>query len=346
MRILIDIGHPAHVHFFKNFIWEMEKRNHKVIITVRDKEIVKDLLDRYGFKFQELSKIKKGKINLIFESLSREIRLLDLARKFKPDLMLGIGGTWIAHVSKLTKIPSIIFTDYPLWYDRIITYPFVDVILTPSTFSKNLGKKHLKMDGYKELAYLHPDYFTPNEQIFDLMGLTNNERFIIMRFASFQAAHDSNAFGFDIKTKINLVNELKNYRKIFIVPAGELPEELNEFRFNFPIEKIHDALYFSDLLISDSQTMTTEAAVLGTPVIRYNSWVGPNDALNFVELEKKYKLIFNFERPEFVLDKCKELLTTTTMKNDWKNKRDTMLKDKISVTDFLIYLKQIQVFQN
>ena len=24
-KILVDIGHPAHVHFFKNFIWEMEK---------------------------------------------------------------------------------------------------------------------------------------------------------------------------------------------------------------------------------------------------------------------------------------------------------------------------------
>jgi len=23
-RILIDMGHPAHVHFWKNFIWEME----------------------------------------------------------------------------------------------------------------------------------------------------------------------------------------------------------------------------------------------------------------------------------------------------------------------------------
>lgn len=26
MRILIDMGHPGHVHLFKNFIREMEKR--------------------------------------------------------------------------------------------------------------------------------------------------------------------------------------------------------------------------------------------------------------------------------------------------------------------------------
>ncbi len=39
MRILVDIGHPAHVHFFKNFIWEMEKRGHEFIVTARDKDV-------------------------------------------------------------------------------------------------------------------------------------------------------------------------------------------------------------------------------------------------------------------------------------------------------------------
>ena len=26
MRIVVDINHPAHVHYFKNFIWEMQKK--------------------------------------------------------------------------------------------------------------------------------------------------------------------------------------------------------------------------------------------------------------------------------------------------------------------------------
>ena len=38
MRILIDIGHPAHVHIFKNFAHEMEKRGHELLFTCRDKE--------------------------------------------------------------------------------------------------------------------------------------------------------------------------------------------------------------------------------------------------------------------------------------------------------------------
>ena len=39
MRIFIDIGHPAHVHYFKNFIWKMEEKGHTIFISARDKEV-------------------------------------------------------------------------------------------------------------------------------------------------------------------------------------------------------------------------------------------------------------------------------------------------------------------
>jgi predicted glycosyltransferase len=40
LRVLIDIGHPAHVHFFKNTIWNLEKKGHKVMVVSRDKDVV------------------------------------------------------------------------------------------------------------------------------------------------------------------------------------------------------------------------------------------------------------------------------------------------------------------
>ena len=341
MRIIVDIGHPAHVHFFKNFIWEMEKKNHDVLITARDKEISLNLLDSYGFKYTKISTMKKGKSKLIYEWTLRDINLLKICLKFKPDLMLGIGGTTVSHVSKLTGIKSIIFTDYPLWYDKILTHPWANIILTPTSFSKDLGKKHLKFDGYKELSYLHPDLFHPDKNIYDLMGIDRNERFVILRFASFDAAHDINAFGFDSKTKIELVNRIKKYARVFIASAVDLPDQLVQYNIPIPLEKIHHALYFADLLVSDSQTMTTEAAVLGTPVVRCNSWVGPKDAINFVELENKYDLIYNFNDANLALDKCIELLKTPNIKAEWRLKREKLLNDKINVTDFLVWLAEI-----
>jgi len=29
MKIVVDLGHPAQVHLFKNFVWEMEKKGMK-----------------------------------------------------------------------------------------------------------------------------------------------------------------------------------------------------------------------------------------------------------------------------------------------------------------------------
>ncbi len=43
MKILIDIGHPAHVHIFRNFAKEMTKKGHKVLMTCREKENTKAL---------------------------------------------------------------------------------------------------------------------------------------------------------------------------------------------------------------------------------------------------------------------------------------------------------------
>ena len=41
MRLLIDMGHPAHVHFFKHAIRVLEGRGHEVKVTARDKDEAK-----------------------------------------------------------------------------------------------------------------------------------------------------------------------------------------------------------------------------------------------------------------------------------------------------------------
>ena len=60
MRILIDILHPAHVHFFRNFAQEMRMRGHEIRFTARAKECATDLLDHYGIPYTLLSRQKSG----------------------------------------------------------------------------------------------------------------------------------------------------------------------------------------------------------------------------------------------------------------------------------------------
>ncbi|MCF8265966.1 MAG: DUF354 domain-containing protein, partial [Melioribacteraceae bacterium] len=45
MKVLIDIGHPAHVHYFKNLIIQLVNFGETVLVVARDKEVSHLLLD-------------------------------------------------------------------------------------------------------------------------------------------------------------------------------------------------------------------------------------------------------------------------------------------------------------
>jgi predicted glycosyltransferase len=94
MRVLIDIGHPAHVHFFRRPIELLREQGHQILITSRQKEIAADLLDAYGMEHVSLSK-EGGKSGLLGELIVRDFRLWRVVRQWRPDVMAAIGGIFI-----------------------------------------------------------------------------------------------------------------------------------------------------------------------------------------------------------------------------------------------------------
>jgi predicted glycosyltransferase len=209
-------------------------------------------------------------------------------------------------------------------------------IITPNCFHKNLGRKQIHIDGYKELAYLGPDYFKPDISIFDELGIARNEDYVILRFNVFDAIHDIGKRGFGNLDKRVLADSLSKYAHVFISPEGKLSKDLEKYSLPIPQSRIHHALYFSKLLVTDTQTMTTEAAILGVPVVRCNNFVGPNDMGNFIELEKKYGLIFSFSESDLAVQKATELIKLPNMKKEWALKRQKFLEDKVDVTKFFV----------
>lgn len=339
MKILIDIGHPADVHFFKYFIFDMKKKGHEILVTARNKDVSIDLLKAYKIDFIPVGAIGNTKLGLITEWVKRDYEILKIASKFNPDILMGMLNPCAAHASKLLRKKSVIFNDSEVVASTaLITYPFADVICTPMNFSKNLGKKHVRFNGYKELAYLHLKHFKPNPDIFKDLNIDINDKYIVMRFVAWKAGHDVRQRGFDLNTKIKCVRDLEKYGRVFISSEDKLPKELEDYRINLPPEKMHDLLYYAQMLVGDSQTMTTEAAVLGTPAIRYNTFVGEKDMSNFIELEQKYGLIFNYSDPIIAINKAVELIQKSNLKEEWNVKREKLLKDKIDVSKFMVQL--------
>jgi hypothetical protein len=338
LRILIDISHPAHVHFFRNAINIWKDHGHRVHIVSRQKDIALELLDGFGFDHKCLSRSGKGMVSLFSEMLVHESRLFREARRFKPDIMLQIGGLFVSHVGFACSIPSITFTDTEMaTLSNALTFPFTTAVVTPSCYEGTVPhRKHYLYHGYHELAYLHPSRFTPDPAVRGMLGVGKDEPFFIVRFVSWGAAHDVGETGFKRPVKVKMVQELANHGRVFITSEGRLPAELERFRFTLPPQIIHHALAFARLCIGESATMASEAAILGVPAI----FVSTSPRGYTTEQERIYDMTYTFShlRQHDALDKLRELLRTEDLRGIWRAKRQRLMEDKIDVTDWLVKL--------
>ena len=53
MKIVVDINHPSHIHYYRNFINGMTERGHKILITASEKDITYNLLNSYGYDYKK-----------------------------------------------------------------------------------------------------------------------------------------------------------------------------------------------------------------------------------------------------------------------------------------------------
>jgi uncharacterized protein len=339
MKVLFDIGHPADVHLFKYVIRNLERDMHEVSICVREREnIVKKLLDIYGFNYEILEKNTPGLFNKAITMLKNDYKLFKISHDFNPDIYVSLASPYSAQVSKILGRQSITFTDSePTGLMLALTMPFTDAVLTPSGFTRDLGKKQIRISSYKELAYLHPNWFTPKSDILKVLGISRNEPYVILRFGAFDASHDIGIKGFSLDDKRRLIKGLSKYARVFISSEVVLPKDLNKYCINIPQDRMHDALYYASLLVGDTQTSTTEAACIGIPAIRCNSFVGDNDMSNFIELEGVYGLIFNYNTSEKAIEKSIDLIQQTDLKEKWNSKKEKLYKHKIDLTAFMTW---------
>ncbi|MFC2056411.1 DUF354 domain-containing protein [Chloroflexota bacterium] len=332
------MSHPAHVHFFKNFIGDMKGKGHEILVVAKDKDIALQLLDRYGLPYKMVGKYRKSNLEKVADMFNISYRIYVLARDFRPDIFTGFGGLNAAHVSLFLRKPCVVFSDSEVvnLTHRLII-PFVDAICTPSSFTnRKLTNKQVIFNGYKELAYLHPSNFKPDPSVRDELGLGESDKYVVMRFVAWQASHDTRQHGLDTLMKQRLITALEEHAQVFITSEGPLPAGFEKYRVQIAPDRMHDMLYYATLLVGDSQTMTTEAAVLGTPAVRCNSFVGPSDMGNFLELENKYDLIYSFREPDNAIRKAVELIQQPDLKEQWAKKWERLLADKIDVTRFMV----------
>jgi predicted glycosyltransferase len=336
MNLLFDVTHPAHVHLFRNAMSELQASGHRILVTSREKDLTNDLLDAYGFEYRSLSAKGEHKLSLLAEWSKREINLLRVARQFDTDIVVSRLNPPAAHVASVLGCPSVIFDDSErARLAARLTHPFADVICTPTTYTRDLGAEQRRYNGFHELAYLHPNWFTPNPDPLEAHGIDVTEQYSIVRFVSWGAHHDVGKQGFADEDKRALVSLLSDHGDVYVTSERELPGDLEEFQLPIPPQYIHDLLYYADVYVGDSQTMATESGVLGTPAVRASAFSGDDDMGNFKTLESEYELVYSTDDADRALALA-ERLARADAKADWQQKRQSLCADKIDVTAYIV----------
>ena len=321
---LFELTHPKHYYQFKDIMSRLKSNSsNNVIVIARDKDVLLKILKDEKINYIDYGEYKKS----IFSKFIILPRLLynyyQIVRKNKINIIVSKASPYAAIISLFTKLNTVITPDSEVvTLTKKIVAPLASVVITPDNYSLNYGSKHKKVSGLLEDCYLHPRVFTPDGSLVEKLGFSPQKPYYIVRFISWDASHDLNKFGFTNKEKIKLVQYLSKFGDVYISSEGLLPSELEKYRIKIPASKIHHVLHFATLYIGDSQTMATESAILGTPSIGYNSFVGKDDMTNFINLEKNYKLLKNFNNFKDAFNCAENFILNSDNKTEWLKKRD------------------------
>src|SRR5262249_62356916 len=96
-------------------------------------------------------------------------------------------------------------------------------------------------------------------------GAAPGERSSIARFVAWQAFHDRRERGLSAKQKRHLVEVLQRRGRVLISSEGPLTGDLADLAVRGPVEQIHHLIAHARLVVGESATMSSEAAVLGVP---------------------------------------------------------------------------------
>ena len=375
MRVALFLGHPAHFHMLKHAAAKLKKDGHEVFFVIKKKDILETLCQEAGFDYFKIREGRSGsKIGLVKSVLGMEWHMLRFVLKNKIDIL--VGSTLSFAAAKLARIPVIAMGEDDAnvvpKYAKMV-YPFASSVLTPDCCDNgSWNEKSSKYPSYHELAYLHPNHFTPSREVVEGYGMPLKVRgdklevsgvqnpfapYFILRFASLNAHHDSGIKGINTEIAQRLIDILSPHGRIYITSERPLEPQFEQYRIKINPLDMHHVMAFASLYIGDSQTMAAEAGVLGVPFVRFNDFVGRIGYLR--ELEDVYELGYGIhatplasDRPirrnegsvqpsgvEALYERVEQLVSMSSDERrvTFQQRREKMLSDKIDCAKFLTW---------
>lgn len=343
MNFLFFFVHPSKFHVFKHTINALIEKGHHVEVFITSKDVLEDLVKTEKWNYTNIfpeGRKMKGISPLISSTINlfRTIWRLHQHTKGK-HYDLFITDDLLTFIGKLKKIPTIVFNDddliavKPFW----IILSMADYVLAPDiTDLEKYNSKKIPIPSYKELAYLHPKYFKPDREILEEFN-PELKPYSIIRIVLLRSYHDVGKKGISDKDLSEIIEILKKKGEVYIISERVLPKQFEKHRLQLNPEKIIHALAFAEIFVGDSQTMTSEATILGVPSFRCNDFVGKISVVD--EKETRYKLSFNYLSKDIHKMKkdLEEFVKIPNSKAIYLSRREKLIEEKIDLTKFMIW---------
>jgi len=333
MRLLLETHHPAHIHFFKYAIREWQARGDEVLLIGRDRDVMKQLLEAYS-SIPSVIATTIGKNNQfpLREMLERQLTVARYVRSFRPDVMVSLMGSY-AQSARVLGVPNVIFTDSEFQhFNHKIAHPFATRIYTPECFTKDLGPKQRRYPGYHELAFLHPNRFTPRPEVLDLLGGVAPGSYVVVRVSAWDTLHDVGQQGFGSALDEFMEAVLRRYR-VFVVPErGRLAPRWAEHRLQIAPDWFHDVLGFARFVVTEGASTAAEAACLGVPALYLNS----TSRGYLDDMQRRYGLVLPHTDARSALRTLSEWLRNPPDLGQCRRARDALVKEHVDVTSYVV----------
>lgn len=343
MNYLFYIAHPSHYYTFKKLMSTIRGSGDKVFVLIKTKDILEDIVKRDGINYVNISfnRRKNNVLSIAIDVFKRNCRIIVFIAKNHINRVVSCGSD-IGLATRVMRRPHFLFNDddyYIVPNSARFGWPFVSVIFAPT--SCDMGKFGYKTEhykGYQKLFYLQDTVFKPDLSV--VKERIGEGRFFLIRTVGLEAHHDKGVRGLDDDLVRKIISVLTPFGKVFITSEKDLPQEFKKYQLKINPVDIHHYIYYSDLLVGDSQSMVHEAAVLGTPSIRCNDFVGRIGVLE--DLEKNYHLTVGFrpDQKDQLLSTIQDLMSIVDLKNIYRERSQKMMAEMIDVNSFVYwYLK-------
>lgn len=336
MRVLFDVVHPAHVHFYRHLWGELLGRGDECLVVARRKDVTVELLEGYGIPAVVVGGPRPGRVGQAAELAARIGHLVRLGRRFRPDVVLARNPAGM-YAARLVGATGVFDTDDGTAGGPVsrLAVPAAHVVTTPACLEEDYGAKHRRYRGYKALAYCHPNRFRPDPGAVAACGLDpGREPYAVVRTVALTAAHDRGVRGLGPEVLRRLVDELSRHVRVVLSAEGDLPADLEELRLDAAPTVMLDVVASARLLVGDSGSMAAEAALLGVPAVYASTFGGPRRYL--CDLERRYGLarVCDPGEPGRVIGICRDLVTDPGVPARWREARRRMVADTVDVTSW------------